>query len=135
MPNVNEQLAGYARDLRTLKDRKDSLEEELKEVNEGIRKLAEETIPSYMTDNEIDKISVAGVGTLFTQMKVRAYVKKEDEERFHAWLREQGHDDMIRAYVFPATLAAFAKEQLENGVDLPDYLNAAKVEVAQLRRK
>jgi len=79
-------------------------------------------------------IGYEGVGTIFPQMKVYAYVKKENEELFHNWLRENGHGDLIKAYVFPATLSSFVKEQLEQGVELPDFLSATKVETAMLRR-
>lgn len=128
-------LTQHAQRFRELKDRKDSLESEMKEITQELEVLTKEVLPSAMDENEVEKFTVDGVGTIFTQMKVYAYVKKENEEKFHDWLREKGHGDLIKAYVFPATLAAFAKEQLEAGVELPDFIPAVKQEVAQLRRK
>lgn len=131
----NTLLTSQAHRLRELKDRKESLTAELKEVDEELKTLTTETLPQTMDTEEIDKFTVDGVGTVYTQIKVYAYVKKENEETFHAWLRDQGHGDLIKPYVFPGTLSSFAKEQMEQGVELPDFISATKVETAMLRRK
>lgn len=127
-------LVVMARDLRAKKDRKEVLEAELKELNKGIRELAEQRIPTYMDDNEIEKLSVEGVGTIFLTTKVYANVKAEDREKFFTWLRENGNGDLIKEVVHPQTLNAFAKEQLGNGVSLPDVLDARLYPTANLRR-
>lgn len=132
---ANDRLTGLARRFRELKDRKDSLNNELKELGEELKKIETELLPQAMEENEIEKFTVDGVGSIYTQMKVYAYITKENEPLFHAWLRDQGHGELIKEYVFPATLSAFAKEQLEQGNDLPDWFKAAKVETAMLRRK
>lgn len=132
---ANDRLTALARRFRELKDRKDSLNNELKECEAELKLLETEQLPQCMDENEIEKFTVDGVGTIYTQMKVYAYVKKENEVTFHQWLQDQGHGDLIKSYVFPATLSAFAKEQLEQGIDLPDWFKAAKVETAMIRRK
>jgi seryl-tRNA synthetase len=128
-------LISLARELRELKDRKDGLDSELKDVSARIKTIEQTELPTGMDDSEVEKFTVDGVGSIYQQVKVYAYVKKEDEERFHDWLRVNGHEDLIRAYVFPQTLSAFAKEQIEQGVELPEWLNASKVTTAVLRRK
>lgn len=132
---ANDILIAHARRFRELKDRKETLESELKECQAEITLLEKEVIPQKMDENEIEKFTVEGVGTIFTQMKVYASVPKEREMEFHAWLRDEGHGDMIRDYVFPGTLSSFAKEQLEQGVELPEFIKATKIETAMLRRK
>lgn len=128
-------LTGHAQRFRELTDRKEVLEGEMKEVEQELKLLKTEVLPRVMDENEIEKFTVEGVGTIFTQVRVLAYVKKENEPEFHAWLRSNGHGDLIREYVFPATLSSFAKEQLEAGVELPDFFSASKVETAMLRRR
>ena len=128
-------LTQHAQRFRELKDRKESLEGELKEVNQEIKLLETDVLPRVMDENEIEKFTTDGVGTIYTQVKVYASVLKEDELRFHAWLHENGHGDLIRDYVFPATLSSFAKEQIEAGVELPDFIKATKIETAMLRRR
>lgn len=132
---ANERLTVLAKRFRELKDLKAVLEAQLKTITEEIDSIAKDRLPAMMDENDIPKFTVDGVGTIYQQVKVYAYVAKADEEIFHNWLRENGNGDMIRPYVFPQTLAAFAKEQLEQGVDLPDWLKATKVPTAMLRRK
>lgn len=133
---MSNKLIDMAHDLRNLKDKKEKLEGELSDTNKAIRRLAEQEIPEYMEENEIEKISIDGVGTLYTTLKIYANVKKENKEAFYNWLREHGNEDMVQEYVFPATLNAFAKEQLNEGKPLPDDLIEARLyPTATLRRK
>lgn len=131
----NTLLIEAAKRFRELKDNKERLELELKSVNEEIKSIEVEKLPQLMDDNDVTKFTVEGVGTIFQQVKVYAHVKKEDEQKFHDWLRETDNGDLIKNYVFPATLSAFAKEQLEQGEELPEFLTAHKVPTAMLRRK
>jgi hypothetical protein len=128
-------LTELAQRFRELKDRKDSLNAELKELQEELTILETQLLPQKMEENEIEKFTTDGVGTIFTQIKVYASVVKAEESRFHDWLREQGHGAMIKPTVAPGTLSSFAKEQLEAGVELPEFIKATKIETAMLRRK
>lgn len=132
---MSDQLVAMVRDLRTAKDRKKELEDELKTVNGKIRSLAEHEIPDYMEENDIDKLSVEGVGTCYLTQKVYASVKVDDREGFYEWLRENGNADLIKETVYPATLNAFAKEQLSEGKALPEMCEARLYPTANLRRK
>lgn len=123
------------RTLKDLKTEKEKLETDLKDVNSKIRDLAENKIPEYMTDNEIQKMSIDGVGTVFLQTKVYASVKAENKAAFYEWLKKSGNESLIQEYVFPATLNAFAKEQLTSGKALPDELVARLYPTATLRSK
>lgn len=128
-------LTQHAQRFRELKDRRGTLEAELKECNAEITLLETDILPKVMDENEIEKFTTEGVGTIYTQVKVYASVLKENEQRFHDWLNANGHGDIIRDYVFPATLSSFAKEQIEAGVELPDFIKTTKIETAMLRRK
>jgi hypothetical protein len=123
-----------AASLAGLKNKKDELEASLKDVNGVIRTLSEETLPRLMEDLEQDSFRVPNVGTVFLQQKVYANVKADDREKFHAWLRENGHGDIIKETVHPQTLTAFAKEQLGEGKPLPDTVSARFVPTAVIRR-
>ena len=124
-----------AHELRSLVDRKEALAEEEKEINKRLKVLKEIELPEYMDENDLEKVTVEGVGTIYIQVQVYANVKKEDNPAFYAWLRETGNEDLITEYVFPATVKAFCKEQLENGKPVPDMVSAHKVPTAMLRRK
>ena len=132
---MSNELTSMVHDLRDLKDKKEALEDELKGVNAQIRALAEHKIPEYMSENEIEKFSVTGAGTVYVTQKVYANVKADNREAFFQWLREHGSGDLIKETVHPSTLNAFAKEQLTEGKDIPDVLEARIYPTATLRRK
>jgi hypothetical protein len=131
---ANGRLTELAREFRALKDRKEELTAVLKAVDEQLTKLTTEALPSAMDDNDIEKFTVEGVGTIYTQGKVYAYVVKADEARFHQYLHDNEQGDLVKNYVFPSTLSAWAKEQLANGVELPEFVKASIVPTAMLRR-
>ena len=132
---MSNQLITMVHDLRNAKDEKEGLETRVKELNKTIRRLAEQEIPEYMDENEIEKLTVEGVGTVYLTTKVYANVKAENKDAFYEWLRENGNAALIKETVYPATLNAFAKEQLGNGVALPDVIDARLYPTANLRRK
>lgn len=132
---ANTKLADLARELLSLKERKEALEAEEKTVNARIKEIAEVILPSAMDDMDEDKFSVPGVGTVFLTHKVFAHCKVEHKEELHAWLRETGNGAMVKDYVFPQTLNSFAKDALSEGKPLPEYLTAAIVPTATIRRK
>lgn len=134
-PMSNTKLTALAERLRALKDRKEIINEELKAIDGELTTLTTVDLIEAMDAADITKFTVEGVGSIYQQVKVYASVLKENEAKFHEWLREQGHADLIRDYVFPGTLSSFAKEQIEAGVDLPDFVKATKVPTAMLRRK
>lgn len=132
---ANARLVELAKRLRELKDRKEEITAELKLVDEELKDIQINKLPEMMSENDVEKFTVEGCGSIHTEVKVYAYVKKEDEAKFHDWLRSEGHGDLVKAYVFPGTLSSFAREQIENGCDIPDFLKATKVPTAILRRK
>lgn len=132
---MSNRLVSMVHDLSDAKKLKADLAERTKKVNEVIRVLSEKDIPEYMDENEIEKLSVEGVGTVFIQQKVYANVKVADRDRFFAWLREGGNEDLIKEAVNAKQLNSFAKEQLGLGVELPEFLTAKLYPTAQLRSK
>lgn len=128
-------LTGMCQEFRALKDRKDAIKEEEKTINKRLKVLTETELPEHMEENEIDKVSIDGVGTIFIQQQLYANVKSDDRETLYDNLRETGNEDLIQDYVFPATLKAFCKEQLSNGKPIPEMVTAHFVPTAMLRRK
>lgn len=128
-------MTEMAQELRGLKDRKEVLAEEEKTVNKRIKALTEHELPEYMEENEIDKVTIDGVGTIFIQNQVYANVKSDDRPALYEWLRDTGNEALVVDYVFPATLKAFCKEQLNNGKPVPELVTAHYVPTAMLRRK
>lgn len=128
-------LTAMCQEFRKLRDRKDVIAEEEKTINKRLKALTERELPEHMEENEIDKVSIDGVGTVSIQQKVYANVKADDREALYYELRSSGNEDLIVDWVFPATLKAFCKEQLSNGKPLPEAVTAHFVPTATLRRK
>lgn len=121
-------------ELQKLKASEDQLNDELKEVKRKIDDIQKREIPELFEAQGVTNAKVPGVGTIYLQDKVFAYVKAEDQDRFKDWLRENGHGDLIKETVHPATLTAWAKEQLSEAKPLPDFVSASFVTQAALRK-
>lgn len=130
----DNKLTDMARKLRELKDKKQIMEDDLDIVNHDIKELETQLLPTYMTDNDIDKISIDGVGTVYLNRDVFVHVRAEDRDKLHQWLRDDGNGDVIKEQVAPQTLKALAKARLTEGKALPDFIQAAFVETARIRR-
>lgn len=131
---VQPKLTELAKGLRKLKTEKDKLEDKLKAVNEQIKTIAETELPKAMEDADIESYKVDKVGTVFLQNKLYTSVLADDRPKLYAWLEKEGHGDIIKPWVFPQTLTAFAKEQLTDGNPLPDFLKATFIPTASIRK-
>lgn len=129
-----QQVHDLAKELFALKARKASLEDELTQVEKDIKEIAAHKLPRLMEDAEIDKQSIKGLGTVYLGRDFFASVLKEDRPKLYAWMRENGHGDLVQSYVFPMTLTAFCKEQLEKGQAIPECVQATFLPVAKTRR-
>lgn len=131
---MSNKMTEMATEFRTLKDRKEAHEAEVKEINKRLKVLRETEIPEYMEENEIEKITVEGVGTVFIQQQLYANVKADDREALYEVFRQTGHEELIVDYVWPNTMKAWAKEQITNGKPLPELITAHFVPTAMIRR-
>ena len=134
MSDPAEKLVEKARELSDLRDEKNDLEEQLKEVNKKKAVLEIFTIPDMMADLAIDKMTIQGVGTLYTQAGVYAHIKVEDHVRAHTWFRENGHGALVKESVNHNSLKGWVKEQFAEGKEVPDYFNAKPTTTARIRR-
>jgi hypothetical protein len=132
---MERSLSDLARSLRGFKDKKEALETELKEINKAIVALEQGELPKLMEDLDEEKFSVPEIGTVFLQNKLYVSVLKDDRDKLHDWCQENGHEALIVPHIHPATLQAFAKEQLEAGKALPDFVKATFIPTAVIRRK
>lgn len=130
----SDTLATMIRRFRELRDDKDDLKVLVTGNNKALKELAEQILPEYMEENDIDKITIEGAGTVFIKQELYASVLADDREKLYEWLRDNGHEDLIKDWVFPATLTAFCKDQLEYGKPVPEMVKATKIPTAILRR-
>jgi len=136
---AKDTVVGKAKRMRWLMDEKDRLEADLKAINGELEPLRKFELPKLMSDAEIEKITVAGAGTLYTKADIFASMIKDElfplaEAPFYAWARHNA-PDLITPYIHPARLKSWAKEKLEGGNPLPNSIHATIVLNAALLRK
>ena len=110
--------------VHSLAQRMKDLKEQIDELGKEKTKLQKEydsirfgELPDAMDDEGIEKISYAGIGTVYTQADINVSVK--DKVSLYRWLEDEGFGDLITDYVFPQTIKAFVKEQIKKGTVMP----------------
>ena len=115
-------LFEWADKLKALRDRKDELEAELKQVNMDIDN-ADWHLSNLMAETETQNFTRAGTIFCLTT-KTRASARAGQKDELFAALRDEGYGDMITETVNANSLSSFVKEQIaENGDALPDWLD------------
>lgn len=94
--------------------------EALKEMEDHLSAVA---IPDAMRAKEIKTITIEGFGRCTVSYKFSASILEGQKLVAFDWLRENGHGDLIQETVNSSTLAAFAKDMIQNeGKELPDAI-------------
>ena len=134
------------------------IEQQLKAAKDEMRKIEEEALPEAMRGLNIQSLTLEDGSTVEVKPFYRGHINEENKPDALAWLRQQGHADLIRhEFVFTfgknqesaatmfrdfmrtwngpkgkskevegvhhSTLNAFVKEQMEDGVQLPDSIS------------
>ena len=108
--------------LKALRDQKDALEAELKQINMEIDN-ADWHLSNHMAETETQNFTRAGVMFCLTT-KTRASALAGQKEALYEALRSQGYGDLVYETVNANSLSAFVKEQIEANDDaLPSWLN------------
>lgn len=108
--------------LKALRERKDELEAELKQLNADIDN-TDWHLANMMGESETQNFTRAGtVFCLTTKLRASAAAGKK-ADLFDA-LRVEGYGDLVTETVNANSLSSFVKEQIaENGDELPGWLN------------
>ncbi len=106
----NNRLFELADELKALRDQKDALEAELKQVNMDIDN-ADELLSGLMFDTETQNFTRAGTMFCLTT-RIRASAMEGMKDELFAALRSEGFGDLIYETVNANSLSAFVKEQI-----------------------
>jgi ABC-type transporter Mla subunit MlaD len=117
-----ERLFELADELKTLRDHKQALEAELKQVNADIDN-TDWHLSNLMADTETQNFTRAGTMFCLTSTTRASATPDRKDELFDA-LREEGFGSMVYETVNANSLSAFVKEQMaENGDAIPEWLD------------
>jgi seryl-tRNA synthetase len=99
------------------------LEVVVDKVQALIRGLQQITVPELFREGNATSVTVLGY-RVTTSSVVRASIRKDTKDNAFAWLKAEGHGDLIKVEptVHPETLAAWARVELEQGTELPEEL-------------
>jgi hypothetical protein len=129
-------LVDLVMEMNDVRKQKESLEETLKEVNETFDFLRITKIPTVMNDENIDRISVKGVGRVSITADMHVSIKADKKDDFYQWLRDNGRTDLISETVNASTLKASVKKMFKEGEIPPeDLLNISPFERASITKE
>lgn len=119
---MEKQILELAEKLKTLRDTKKDVEEEVKYLNGEIEKVTDE-LTGLMTENELSSFTYSGF-TYSLSTRTFASALAGDKESLYEALRENGYGGLITETVNSNTLSSTVSELIEeNGGAYPDWLN------------
>lgn len=101
----------------TLRDRKDTINAELKDINSQLDDIEKELVV-VMENENLQNFKDDRFGTLYLREEV--YARVESEDKFFPWLRDRGMADVIKYTVHAKTLSGIVKELNEKGESVPE---------------
>jgi len=145
----------------------DQLEQTIKSKKEQERKISEEEIPSFLQEKGLTSLTLNNGTVVNVVEDIKPYIKVENREYCHKWLRDNHFGDLIKNDVSVSfgrgedndatklvehiedlglvhkqkesvhyqTLKAFATEQHNKGVSLPDEFGVHVANKTKLVRK
>jgi glutamine phosphoribosylpyrophosphate amidotransferase len=117
----SDKMFELADTLKNLRDLKQDLERQVKEVNEKIDD-TDYRLSELMVETETQNFTRSGVMFCLTT-KTRASAVAGSKGELYAALRERGFGELVYETVNANSLSSFVKEQTEeNGETLPDWL-------------
>lgn len=102
-------LGELARRQIELEDEIEALETELKAKKAACREVSEDSIPSLLDDTGLSEVRLSDGTRVEVRENLRVSTTGKYREPIHAWLAENGHDDIIKDEV----VARFARGEGE----------------------
>lgn len=132
-----DDILRLSQELKDLRDHKDALSEQLKEVNARIED-TETALAEAMVSKEMQNFTRDGF-TFYLRDQLFASAVKDRREELHDWLKENGYGGLVKEVVHANSLRAFVKEQLEEADELPeglrDLVNVYEKTTVGIRKK
>jgi hypothetical protein len=103
-------------------DQERSFKRQMEQARE-LKEQWEETLLAKMLEEDIQNIQTKDEVTFYARDDLYAGYDKDREAEMFDYLQKGGNEYLIRPTVNAKTLTAWVKEQLEEGVSLPDFIN------------
>lgn len=113
-------VTNYALKMKDLKERIDYFRSQATDLQKEYDEIRFKLLPDAMEEEGLESLRITGVGTVYLTDDINVSLK--DKEGAYKWLEDHGFGDIIKPYVFPQTIKAFTKEQINEGNELPEDL-------------
>lgn len=126
-PDDAQSIGEAAERLEVLKETKELLAQQTKNINAEIKRMEIAVIPDLMSKAGIVKNNKGNFtthtgGRISLRTETHVGVRAGDRERLHDWLRAEGDGSLIKESVAPATLKKHISEVIKSGKTLPDFV-------------
>jgi hypothetical protein len=115
-----EQLREYCASMKSLQNRKEELDAQVKAVNIELDDLRIKKIPELMESMELRNCTIEGLGRVQLAADVFASTREGQKEAAMMWLRDCGYEDMITETYNATSLKALLRRMIVDGTDIPD---------------
>jgi hypothetical protein len=96
---VVSQLSALLQRAAIIQRRKENLERDLKDVEKEQRELLEDTIPKLLASAGLKQAKALDGTEVVVENFYSASIPKDRTEEAHAWLRDNGHGDLVKNVV------------------------------------
>ena len=110
--------------FKCAKERRNQMKEALKQAQEEYEQVESQLIEFLETNSAISTAKYEGVGYAQIQ-KPRLYAscRQENMDNLFKFLEQHNREDLIKTTVMSQTLSSFTKECIEEGVEIPEFIN------------
>jgi hypothetical protein len=114
-----ETLRGLCVDMRKVQERKEALENELKDVNNALDELRLKKIPELMQELEVTTATFAGLGRVQLASDLYASTREGQKAAAMQWLRDCGYGDLIQESYNASSIKAIFRGMIKSGAEIP----------------
>lgn len=106
--------------MKILQEKKDVLEEQLKEINKDLDRLRILEIPQVMESLGVKTTTFEGLGRVQLANDIFASTREGKRDAAMQWLRDCGYEGMITETYNASSLKALFRRMLKDGGEIPD---------------
>jgi hypothetical protein len=139
-PSMSE-LVKLGDEMEEIRNDLDDLDAKKKELKQRYDRLRFTLIPDMMRNvgvvdnNDKGRFTIGSGSLLLLRTELHAGYRGVDKDKVFAWLRERDMGDVIKETVHHATFRSLAREFLQEGKTLPEFVTQYYETSVVLRRK
>lgn len=96
--------------------------------------LSQTVTPARLEERDVTALTIKDIGRVTVQPDVYVSIKRENHEDAYQELRDLGFEDMITETVNGSTLAAFVRNRLKSGEEIPEGITYTPYQRAVIQR-